>query len=49
LPRWLIDLSPVGRTTAPMNYPVIALTVMAVIAAALTLVAGWIHRSRDAL
>jgi ABC-2 type transport system permease protein len=49
LPRWLIDLSPVGRTTAPMNYPVIALTVMAVIAAALTLVAGWIYRSRDAL
>jgi ABC-2 type transport system permease protein len=49
LPRWLIDLSPVGRTTAPLNYPVIVLTVMAVIAAALTLVAGWIYRSRDAL
>jgi ABC-2 type transport system permease protein len=49
LPRWLIDLSPVGRTTAPMNYPVIALTVMAVVSAALTLVAGWIYRSRDAL
>ena len=28
LPRWLIDLSPVGRTTAPMDYPVVALTVM---------------------
>jgi ABC-2 type transport system permease protein len=49
LPRWLIDLSPVGRTTAPMTYPVIALTVMAVIAAALIFVAGWIYRSRDAL
>jgi ABC-2 type transport system permease protein len=49
LPRWLIDLSPVGRTTAPMNYSVIALAVMAAIAAALTLVAGWIYRSRDAL
>ena len=49
LPRWLIDLSPVGRTTAPMDYHVIALTVMAVIAAALTLCAGWIYRSRDAL
>jgi len=49
LPRWLIDLSPVGRTTGPANYSVIALTVMAVIAAALTLVAGWIYRSRDAL
>jgi ABC-2 type transport system permease protein len=49
LPRWLLDLSPVGRTTAPMDYPVVALTVMAVIAAALTLCAGWIYRSRDAL
>jgi ABC-2 type transport system permease protein len=49
LPRWLLDLSPVGRTTAPMNYPVVALTVMAVIAAALTLCAGWIYRRRDAL
>ncbi|HEX4587855.1 MAG TPA: ABC transporter [Mycobacterium sp.] len=49
LPRWLIDLSPVGRTTVPMHYPVVALTVMIVIAAALTLVAGWIYRSRDAL
>jgi ABC-2 type transport system permease protein len=49
LPRWLIDLSPVGRTTAPMDYHVIALTVMAVIAATLTLCAGWIYRSRDAL
>ena len=28
LPRWLIDLSPVGRTTAPTDYPVVALTVM---------------------
>jgi ABC-2 type transport system permease protein len=49
LPRWLIDLSPVGRTTAPVDYPVVALTVMVVIAAALTLCAGWIYRSRDAL
>ena len=36
LPRWLIDLSPVGRTTAPSEYPVVALTVMVVVAAALT-------------
>ena len=49
LPRWLIGLSPVGRTTAPLNYPVVALTVMVVAAAGLTLVAGWIYRSRDAL
>ena len=37
LPRWLIDLSPVGRTTAPSHYSVGALTVMVVVAAALTL------------
>ena len=49
LPRWLIDLSPVGRTTVPTDFPALALTVMAVIATALTLVAGWIYRSRDAL
>lgn len=49
LPRWLIDLSPVGRTTAPTDYPVIAMTVMVVIAAALTLAAGWIYRVRDAI
>jgi ABC-2 type transport system permease protein len=49
LPRWLIDLSPVGRTTAPSHYPVGALTVMVLVAAALTLVAGWIYRSRDAV
>jgi ABC-2 type transport system permease protein len=48
LPHWLIELSPVGRTTAPLHYPVTALTVMVVVAAALTLVAGWIYRSRDA-
>jgi ABC-2 type transport system permease protein len=49
LPRWLIDLSPVGRTTVPTNVPAIALTVMIVVAAALTLFAGWVYRSRDAL
>jgi ABC-2 type transport system permease protein len=49
LPRWLIDLSPVGRTTAPANYPVVALTVMVAVAVALTLVSGWIYRGRDAI
>ena len=49
LPRWLTDLSPVGRTTVPTDFPALALTVMAVIATALTLVAGWIYRGRDAL
>jgi ABC-2 type transport system permease protein len=49
LPRWLIDLSPVGRTTVPTDVPVIALTVMVVAAAALTVLAGWIYRIRDAI
>jgi ABC-2 type transport system permease protein len=49
LPDWLIDLSPVGQTTAPMDYPVAALAVMVVVAIALTTVAGWIYRRRDAL
>jgi ABC-2 type transport system permease protein len=49
LPKWLLDLSPVGRTTAPMDYPVVALLVMIVAATALTGLAGWIYRTRDAL
>jgi ABC-2 type transport system permease protein len=49
LPRWLIDLSPVGRTTAPTDVPAVALTVMVVVAAVLTVLAGWIYRSRDAI
>ena len=49
LPQWLIDLSPVGRTTAPMDFPAVALAVMVVVAAALTLLAGWIYRRRDAV
>jgi polyether ionophore transport system permease protein len=49
LPEWLIELSPVGRTTAPMDYPVAALLVMVLAATALTGLAGWIYRSRDAV
>lgn len=49
LPHWLIDLSPVGRTTAPTDYPIVALTVMIVAAAALTFLAGWLYRIRDAV
>jgi ABC-2 type transport system permease protein len=49
LPKWLIDLSPVGRTTAPSDVPVIALVVMVVAAAAITALAGWIYRRRDAV
>ena len=48
LPAWLVDLSPVGRTTAPTDVPVVAMTAMVVIAAALSVLAGWRYRSRDA-
>ena len=49
LPHWLVDLSPIGHTTVPTDFPATALTVMVVVAAALTLCAGWIYRSRDAV
>jgi ABC-2 type transport system permease protein len=49
LPHWLIDASPVGRTTAPLHVSAVALCVMVVVAVALTTVAGVIYRNRDAL
>jgi ABC-2 type transport system permease protein len=49
LPQWLLDASPVGQTKAPSEYSAVALTVMVVVAAALTLAAGTIYRRRDAL
>jgi ABC-2 type transport system permease protein len=49
LPTWLIDLSPVGQTTAPSDYPVVALAVMVAVAVALVLVAGAVYRHRDAV
>jgi ABC-2 type transport system permease protein len=49
LPRWLIDTSPVGRTTAPSHMSVTALLVMVGVAIVLTAVAGWIYRRRDAI
>ena len=49
LPQWLLDLSPVGQTTAPTDFPAAALAVMVVAATALTLIAGWMYRSRDAV
>lgn len=48
LPDWLIGLSPVGRTTVPTDVPVVAMTAMVAIAAALSVLAGWRYRSRDA-
>lgn len=47
LPRWLIDASPVGRTTAPSSISVVTLVVMVVIAVVVTLAAGVIYRRRD--
>jgi ABC-2 type transport system permease protein len=49
LPHWLIDLSPVGRTTVPSNVPVGAMAVMVAATVVLTAVAGWIYRRRDAI
>ncbi|CRZ18161.1 ABC transporter permease [Mycolicibacterium neworleansense] len=49
LPRWLIELSPVGQTTVPSDFPALALAVMLVTATALAAVAGWIYRNRDAV
>lgn len=49
LPSWLIDLSPVGQTTAPMDYPVVTLVVMIAVATVLALGAGWIYHYRDAV
>ncbi len=48
LPRWLVDLSPVGRTTAPADVPVGALIVMLLAATGFTMVAGLLYRRRDA-
>lgn len=47
LPQWLIDLSPVSRTTAPLDYPVATMTAMVAVAAVLTLLAGLVYRHRD--
>ena len=49
LPHWLIDLSPVGRTTVPSSVPATALVVMVVVGVVLAAVAGSIYRHRDAL
>jgi ABC-2 type transport system permease protein len=49
LPRWLINLSPVGRTTVPSTVPVTAMWVMVGVAIAITAAAGLIYRRRDAI
>ena len=47
LPQWLLDASPIGQTTAPADFPVTALIAMLAVAAAATLLAGSIYRTRD--
>lgn len=47
LPQWLLDASPIGQTTAPADFPVTALIAMLAAAAAATLLAGSIYRTRD--
>lgn len=49
LPRWLLELSPVGQTTAPSHVPVIPMLVMLIAAAASIVTAGVIYRNRDAV
>lgn len=49
LPQWLLDASPVGQTTAPSDYPVGAMVVMALVATGLTAAAGFLYRRRDAV
>lgn len=49
LPQWLLDASPVLQTTAPIDYSAPAMTVMLVVAAGITVLAGWLYRRRDAL
>ncbi len=49
LPQWLLDISPVGQTTAPTDFPTAALAVMVLITAGLCLAAGQLYRNRDAV
>ncbi|MGV9800228.1 ABC transporter permease [Mycobacterium sp. NPDC003449] len=47
LPRWLIELSPVGQTSVPSDFPAVSLAVMLVAATLLAAIAGLIYRNRD--
>jgi ABC-2 type transport system permease protein len=49
MPQWLIDLSPVGRITAPLDYSVSVLAAMVGVAGLLTLVSTVIYGRRDAV
>lgn len=48
LPQWLIDLSPVGQITAPRDLSVLTLVALTAVGAALTVLAGYLYRNRDA-
>ncbi|OMC37765.1 ABC transporter [Mycobacterium sp. GA-1841] len=47
LPRWLLDLSPVGQTNVPSQFPGPALAVMVMAATVLAVIAGALYRRRD--
>ncbi len=52
LPQWLLDAFARGANHGAMDYPVVALVVMMVVAAAGQHIAwwrGWIYRTRDAM
>lgn len=49
LPRWLIEASPVGRTTAPSSISVVTLGVMTIIAVGIIAAAGWLYRRREVI
>ncbi len=49
LPRWLIEASPVSRTTAPTDFSVTEAISMVVIASVLAVSAGALYRRRDAV
>lgn len=48
LPQWLLDLSPVGRVTAPLDVSVVVLLSLTAIGSGLAVLAGYLYRNRDA-
>ena len=49
LPQWLLDASPVLRTTTPSRFPALTLAVLTVLAVVLSAGAAVIYRRRDAV
>jgi ABC-2 type transport system permease protein len=49
LPAWLVQLSPISRVNAPVEYPWATMLVLTAIGAGLIALAGALYRSRDAI